>query len=148
VRTYLVESSGLWTGWHQLQSQSLAELGRRSLTINLCSCDRNSVQSVIVCYHSPHHGVEHHVKQRHVNAIMASPNPKRMWACWSGFPIQLSYGIFHSCNASNAELHVHFASRSPLTLTLNGSCSQFGCSKEACFGSAAKNLRQQAQEYH
>lgn len=36
--------SGLWTGWHQLQSQSLAELGRRRLTINLCSCDRNSVQ--------------------------------------------------------------------------------------------------------
>ena len=61
MRTYLVESSGLWTGWHQLQSQSLAELGRRSLTINLCSCDRNSVKSVIVCYHSPHHGVEHHV---------------------------------------------------------------------------------------
>ena len=113
----------------------------------------------------------------------------------NGSKVPASYGIFHSCNASNAELprlsvwvslektvispadkcghytvitfHIHFTmarhmsishhlnamkqdlavcvglrlraeglnaalTRSPLTLTLNGSCSQFGCSKEAC----------------
>ncbi len=86
--------SGLWTGWHQLQSQSLAELGRRGLTINLCSCDRNSVQSVIICYHSPHHGVEHHVLTPGYSFFTKNCHPQISWCTLPAFGDENSLHYF------------------------------------------------------